>query len=295
MGVHSNIAAMGRRSPAMGERKNMRAALLDTKGPEVRTGLLADGAKSITLEEGAAIELTYDPAARECGTAARLYCDYQQLATTVGPGSMILLDDGLIALEVEATRPAREGGDPHGAVECRVRNGGVLGATKGVNLPGAILELPAMTEKDKDDLRWCVENDFDYVAASFVRKAHDVRSVVAFLERCCDDVRRARAKAQGVPPEDVEVLRPLVISKIESQEGVLNFDEILAASDGIMVARGDLGVEIPFAELLVIQKRMVRQCNEAGKPVIVATQMLDSMQRNPRPTRAEVTDVGNGA
>ena len=293
MGVHSNIAAMGRRSPAMGERKNMRAALLDTKGPEVRTGLLADGAKSITLEEGAAIELTYDPAARECGTAARLYCDYQQLATTVGPGSMILLDDGLIALEVEATRPAREGGDPHGAVECRVRNGGVLGATKGVNLPGAILELPAMTEKDKDDLRWCVENDFDYVAASFVRKAHDVRSVVAFLERCCDDVRRARAKAQGVPPEDVEVLRPLVISKIESQEGVLNFDEILAASDGIMVARGDLGVEIPFAELLVIQKRMVRQCNEAGKPVIVATQMLDSMQRNPRPTRAEVTDVGN--
>ena len=149
------------------------------------------------------------------------------------------------------------------------------------------LQLPSMTEKDKADMEWGVRsNEIDIVAASFVRKGGDVRSVKAHLERCIQ-----KAKVDGILPRDV--VRPWVVSKIENHEGILNFRDILAESDGIMVARGDLGVEVPFEELLILQKEMVRECNLAGKPVIVATQMLDSMQHNPRPTRAEVTDVGN--
>ena len=164
-------------------------------------------------------------------------------------------------------------------------NSGPIKKNKGVNLPDTELDLPALTEKDKRDLKWSCEVGADFVAASFIRTAGNVRSVKAFLDRCIAELPQP---TDGSPAP----LRPLVISKIESKEGVDNFDEVLRESDGIMVARGDLGVEIPFRKVFAAQKMMVTKCNEVGKPVIVATQMLDSMQRNPRPTRAEVTDVG---
>ena len=170
------------------------------------------------------------------------------------------------------------------SVTCIALNGGPIKKNKGVNLPGAELDLPALTDKDKRDLKWSVEKGADFVAASFIRTAGNVRSVKAFLDRCIAEL----PLSEGQLPR----LRPLVISKIESKEGVDNFDAILKESDGIMVARGDLGVEIPFRKVFAAQKMMVEKCNAHGKPVIVATQMLDSMQRNPRPTRAEVTDVG---
>jgi len=194
--------------------------------------------------------------------------DYEALGSTVSVGGTVLLDDGLIGLEVVEIDAVS------GDVRTRVMNGGPIKANKGVNLPGCVLQLPALTAKDRLDLQWAVESGADAVAASFIRSGANVRSVIAHLERCCDKVGR--------------VTRPIVISKIESAEGVDHFDEILEASDGIMVARGDLGVEIPFEKVFAEQKRMVALCNSAGKPVIVATQMLDSMQKNPRPTRAEV-------
>ena len=168
---------------------------------------------------------------------------------------------------------------------CVALNAGPIKKNKSVNLPNSVLDLPALTDKDKRDLKWSCTVGADYLAASFIRSGPNVRSIKAYLDRC---IAELPPPEDGAPPR----LRPLVISKIESKEGVDNFDDILLESDGIMVARGDLGVEIPYAKVFAAQKMMVEKCNAAGKPVIVATQMLDSMQKNPRPTRAEVTDVG---
>lgn len=243
----------------------MCAIMLDTKGPEIRTGKLVND-QDILLTAGSTITLITDNT--HLGTADKIAHSYDAMATTVQEGSEILIDDGLIGLTVVSTDP--ESGD----VVCRVKNNGMLGGTKGVNLPGAKVVLPALTEKDKSDLKFGCEQQVDMVAASFIRKASDVRDIRKHLERHGGSSIK-------------------IISKIENQEGLHNFDEILEASDGIMVARGDLGVEIPIEMVSIAQKMMISKCNVAGKPVITATQMLESMIKNPRPTRAESTDVAN--
>ena len=191
---------------------------------------------------------------------------YKGLADDVKPGNTILIDDGLVGLLVKEVN-----GDD---IVCEVQNSGIVKNHKGVNVPGVKVNLPAITEKDRGDIEFGIEQGIDFIAASFVRKVSDVLAIREILEAN----NAAHIK---------------IISKIENQEGVDNLDEIIAVSDGIMVARGDLGVEIPTEEIPVVQKIMIKKCNEAGKPVITATQMLDSMIRNPRPTRAEVTDVAN--
>ena len=274
-GKHSHLAT----PPDMFVPPNVRAVLVDTKGPEIRTGPLPGDAAELQIDVGATVELHVDQVVEEDPSSEilKLNVDYKSIATTVKVGSQVLLDDGLIALEVTEI-------DPKGQfVVTTALNGGPIKKNKGVNLPGAQLDLPALTEKDKRDLEWACKVGADYVAASFIRTPENVRSVVAYLDRCVASL----PDVNGRRP-----LRPLVISKIESKEGVDNFDKILEESDGIMVARGDLGVEIPYSKVFAQQRRMVDACNLAGKPVIVATQMLDSMMRNPRPTRAEVTDVG---
>ena len=181
-------------------------------------------------------------------------------------GSTILIDDGLIGLTVVDIRGTE--------IECRIVNGGTIKSKKGVNVPGVKISLPGITEKDANDIVFGIEQGVDFIAASFVRKASDVMEIRELLER---------HNASHIQ----------IISKIENQEGVDNLDEILEVSDGLMVARGDLGVEIPAEEVPVVQKQMIKKCNIVGKPVITATIMLDSMQRNPRPTRAEASDVAN--
>ncbi|MFR4763623.1 MAG: pyruvate kinase, partial [Anaerococcus obesiensis] len=192
---------------------------------------------------------------------------YEGLPQDVEKGSIISVDDGLIQLEVIEIKDGTE-------IVCRVQNNGVISNNKGVNLPGRVTNLPSITPKDVDDIKFGIENGIDMIAASFVRKKEDIY-----------DIRKVLEDHGG---EDI-----LIISKIESQEGVDNADEIIEASDGIMVARGDLGVEIRTELIPLVQKEIIRKCNKAAKPVITATQMLDSMQRNPRPTRAETTDVAN--
>jgi len=258
---------------------NLRAVLLDTQGPEIRTGILAgDGGKTkITLQKNDPITLTTDEAFRDRCDASKLFINYADLANSIGPGSSVLLDDGAVSLQVVSVDAAL------GEVECIVENTGLLGSRKGVNLPGATVTLPPMTEKDREDLLFGVSRDVDFVAASFVRKADDVIAIRELLE--AETIRLFGADHRA----------PLIISKIENGEGMLNFASILDASDGIMVARGDLGVEIPMETVFAAQKDMIRQCREQGKPVVVATQMLESMIKNPRPTRAEVSDVANAA
>ena len=236
--------------------------ILDTKGPEIRTGNFADG--KVELKEG-------DNFLIKCGEEVigdktKCSISYKELYLDVVPGNMILIDDGLVGLEVEKV----EGKDIH----CIVRNSGVVGSKKGVNVPGVSINLPAITEKDIEDLKFGIKIGVNIVAASFVRKASDVLQVRKILNENGGE-------------------HVLIFSKIENQEGVNNLDEILKFSDGIMVARGDLGVEIPIEQVPLVQKMMIEKCNYAGKPVITATQMLDSMIRNPRPTRAEASDVAN--
>nr|WP_294491532.1 pyruvate kinase [uncultured Mediterraneibacter sp.] len=238
------------------------AILLDTKGPEIRTGQLKDG-KKVTLENGAVFTLTTKEVE---GDQSRVSITYEGLPDDVEKGSTILIDDGLIGLKVTKKTDTD--------IICEVVNGGELGEKKGVNVPNVAVRLPALTEKDKDDLRFGVEQGVDFIAASFVRNAECVLTIKAFL------------KELGAPYIPI-------IAKIENAEGILNIDEIIRAADGIMVARGDLGVEIPAEEVPYLQKVMIQKCNDNFKPVITATQMLDSMIRNPRPTRAEVTDVAN--
>ena len=240
------------------------AFMLDTKGPEIRTGSFgADQNTKMSFTKGDKITLT----TREVeGTKDLLYVNYAGLPNDVEVGGHILIDDGLVDLLIDSI----EGTEIH----CTFQNSAVLKGRRGVNVPGAKLQLKAMTEKDKDDLRFAVENDFDYIAASFIRKPQDVLDMKAFLDSCGKHSIK-------------------IISKIENQEGLDNFDAILEVTDGIMVARGDLGVEIPEERVPAAQKMMIKKCIKAGKPVITATQMLESMQKNPRPTRAEVSDVAN--
>ena len=237
------------------------AALLDTKGPEIRTGLLKDG-KKVVLTEGQEFILT---TRKVEGDETIGHINYAGLPQDVSEGNQILIDDGLIELQVVKS----EGTE----ITCTVINGGELGQRKGVNVPNVKVKLPALTEKDKEDIWFGIEEGFDFIAASFVRNADAIIEIKQML-----DVAGANLK---------------VIAKIENAEGIENIDSIIAASDGIMVARGDMGVEIPAERVPYIQKEIIRKCNEASKPVITATQMLDSMIRNPRPTRAEVTDVAN--
>lgn len=200
------------------------------------------------------------------GDAQRVSITYDGLAEDVDRGKKILIDDGLIELEVMK----KDGKD----IQCRIINGGELGERKGINVPNVPVRLPAITEKDKEDIKFGVEQDIDFIAASFVRNAECILEIKAYLKSL---------HAQYIP----------IIAKIENAEGIRNIDEIIRAADGIMVARGDLGVEIPAEELPYLQKMLIQKCNSNFKTVITATQMLDSMIRNPRPTRAEVTDVAN--
>ena len=237
------------------------ALLLDTKGPEIRTGTFKEG--KTYLNEGDDVVICKEDVE---GTAAKFSCTYKQLAEDIGVGSKILIDDGLIELTVKNIC--------NGDVYCTVVNGGEISNRKSINLPNTKIRLPALTDKDKSDLLFAVENEFDFIAASFVRRARDVQEIRQVLDHAGD---------HGIN----------IISKIENKEGIDNFDEILKVSDGLMVARGDLGVEIPAAEVPAIQKESIQKCHQSGKITITATQMLDSMIRNPRPTRAEVSDVAN--
>jgi pyruvate kinase len=242
------------------EERNFIALMLDTRGPEIRTGNLKQG--TVHLQEGQNYTLT---SAVVPGDEHAVSVNYPGLAGDVEPGMKILLDDGLIILEVLAV----DGPE----VRCRVETGGELKGNKGVNIPGARLNLPAMSGKDREDILFAVKNDFDYIAASFVRKATDVIAIRAILEEHRSNIH--------------------IVAKIENQEGVDNLEQVLQVADGIMVARGDLGVEIPAENVPLVQKMIISRCNVLGKPVITATQMLDSMIRNPRPTRAEASDVAN--
>lgn len=237
------------------------ALLCDTKGPEIRTGKF-DPPK-VTLKAGQ----TYTLLTEECvGNEERCSISYRELPRDVTRGSRILIDDGLVEMRVMETTDTE--------ITCRVINGGVVSSNKGINVPGVHLNMPYMSEKDLGDLAFAVENEFDFVAASFVRSADDVIEIRHELDRLgSHDIR--------------------LIAKIENSDGVENIDEIIHVSDGIMVARGDLGVEIPLEEIPVIQKMLIKKAYYAGKQVITATQMLDSMMKNPRPTRAESTDVAN--
>ncbi len=238
------------------------AILLDTKGPEIRTGVLENGGK-VLLREGEEFTLTSEEIA---GNEKKVYQTYPQLAKDVKPGDTILIDDGLIGLTVMEI----QGLD----IVCQIKNGGELGQRKGINVPNVSVNLPAITERDREDIVFGIEQGIDFIAASFVRNADAVREIRAIL------------KEHGADHVDI-------ISKIENSEGIANIDKIIAVSDGIMVARGDMGVEIPAYEVPHVQQMIVQKCNQKSKPVIIATQMLDSMIRNPRPTRAEVTDVAN--
>ena len=237
------------------------ALLLDTKGPEIRTGNFDQ--PEVLLEEGQKFTITMKDV---IGTKEICTVSYKGLANDVVAGDTILIDDGLVGLRVEEVN-----GDD---ILCIVENSGIVKNHKGVNVPGVKINLPALTDKDISDIEFGISQGIDFIAASFVRKVSDVLAIREVLERN--------------NATDIQI-----ISKIENQEGVDNLDDIIAVSDGIMVARGDLGVEIPTEEIPVVQKMMIAKCNKAGKPVITATQMLDSMMRNPRPTRAEVTDVAN--
>ncbi|MDY4040987.1 MAG: pyruvate kinase [Collinsella sp.] len=240
--------------------------LLDTKGPEVRTGLLKDH-KKVEVHTGDKIIVTAQPTSEEfAGTSEHISLDYLALPSEVVPGSRILIDDGLVGLEVESV----DGADIH----CVVLNNGLIGERKGVNMPNVNISLPAITERDRQDILFGLTQNIDYIAASFIRDGAGVEEI------------RTLCRENG--GEHVTIF-----PKIECALGVDNFDDILEHSDGIMVARGDLGIEIAPELVPHIQKKIIKKCNDAYKPVITATQMLDSMQHNPRPTRAEVADVAN--
>lgn len=239
------------------------ALVLDTKGPEIRTGKLESGDEKVLIEEGQTFTFLYDDV---IGNNTKTSIGYKNLYQDVVKGARILVDDGAIEFEVIEIKDKD--------IICKALNNGKLGSRKTVNVPGLKLNLPALSEKDITDITAGIKAGFDYIAASFVRRADDVQQIRKLLN-------------------DNGGERVGIISKIESQEGIDNFEEILALSDGIMIARGDMGVEIPMEQVPVVQKAMIKRCNAVGKPVITATQMLESMISNPRPTRAEVSDVAN--
>ena len=236
------------------------AAMLDTKGPEVRLKSFKDG--SVELKEGSEFTLCTNEVE---GDETRCSITYNDLPGDVKAGDAILLDDGLVRMTVLETTPT--------TIRCKVLNSGVMKNNKGVNIPGVRLSMPYVSQRDREDILFGIREGFDYIAASFVRTAADIRELRQILDQNNSHIR--------------------IIAKIENREGVSNLADILAVADGIMVARGDMGVEIDFTEIPVIQKDMIARCVACGKPVITATQMLDSMVENPRPTRAEITDVAN--
>ncbi len=244
------------------EEKKPIAILLDTKGPEIRTGVLQND-EEVLLKAGDEFTLTTEEIT---GDVQKVSITYAGLVQDVKEGSRILIDDGLIELKVEDKTDTE--------IHCRIVNGGRLGERKGINVLDVTVRLPGITEKDKEDIRFGVEQKIDFIAASFVRNADCILEIKSLLKKL---------NASSIP----------VIAKIESTEGIRNIDEIIRAADGVMIARGDLGVEIPEEDVPYVQKLIIQKCNDHFKPVIVATQMLDSMMYHPRPTRAEVTDVAN--
>ena len=237
------------------------AALLDTKGPEIRIGDIEGG--KVELKKGQTFVLTTEDIV---GNAEIVSITYKQLYKDVKPGDSILIDDGLIGMEVQKI----DGEE----IVCQVKNGGFISNHKGVNVPGVELKMPFVSQKDYEDIVFAAEQDYDFIAASFTRTADDILEIRKILEE---------KGGQYIH----------IIAKIENMQGVENCEEILRVADGIMIARGDMGVEIPLEEVPVIQKKLIRMALKASKPVITATQMLDSMIKNPRPTRAETSDVAN--
>ncbi|KAK1830103.1 pyruvate kinase [Podospora conica] len=241
------------------------AIALDTKGPEIRTGNTT-GDADIPIAAGTVMNITTDEKyATSCDTE-NMYVDYKNITKVIQVGRIIYVDDGVLAFDVLEIVDEK-------TIKVRARNNGCISSRKGVNLPNTDVDLPALSEKDKADLRFGVKNNVDMVFASFIRRGQDIK-----------DIRDVLGK---------EGARIQIIAKIENRQGLNNFPEILAETDGVMVARGDLGIEIPAAEVFAAQKKIIAMCNKAGKPVICATQMLESMIKNPRPTRAEISDVGN--
>ena len=238
--------------------------MLDTKGAEIRTTVEKDG--KIEFNAGDKVRISMDDSIE--GTHEKIAVTYPGLYDDVHVGGHVLFDDGLIDMIIDEKDEANH------ELACTVQNHGLLGSRKGVNAPGVSINLPGITEKDSSDIRFGLEQGINYIAASFVRKPEDIEDIRALLkEKNMEDVQ--------------------IFPKIESQEGIDNFEAIMAVADGLMVPRGDMGVEIPAENVPLVQKKMIRRCNEMGKPVITATQMLDSMEENPRPTRAEVSDVAN--
>jgi pyruvate kinase len=242
------------------------AVMLDTKGPEIRSGFFADGAKKVFLTKGDTLVLTADYDFK--GDKNKIACSYPSLATSVSTGQSILVADGSLVLTVLSVDVGA------GEVTCRVENNAAIGERKNMNLPGVVVDLPTLTEKDVSDIQnWGCKHEVDFVAASFVRKGSDVTYIREVLGDYNNKIK--------------------IICKIENVEGMENYQDILKETDGIMVARGDLGMEIPPEKVFLAQKMMIREANIAGKPVVTATQMLESMVSNPRPTRAECSDVAN--
>ena len=263
---HSQQSSHTRRRRSLSLSNHATGVLLDTKGPEIRSGFFADGKKKIELVKGATLTLTTDYSFK--GDSSKLACSYPALPTSVTPGQTILVADGSLVLTVLSCDVSA------GEVVTRIENNAAIGERKNMNLPGVVVDLPTLTEKDISDItEWGVPNGIDFIAASFVRKASDVTKIREVLG-----------------PENQHIK---IICKIENQEGLENYDEILEVTDGIMVARGDLGMEIPPEKVFLAQKMMIRKANIVGKPVVTATQMLESMIQNPRPTRAECSDVAN--
>ncbi|PSS15225.1 hypothetical protein M430DRAFT_51837 [Amorphotheca resinae ATCC 22711] len=241
------------------------AIALDTKGPEIRTGNTV-GDKDIPISAGTEINITTDEKYATACDDKNMYVDYKNITKVIEPGRIIYVDDGVLAFDVLEIVDDK-------TIRARARNNGNISSKKGVNLPNTDVDLPALSEKDKADLRFGVKNNVDMVFASFIRRGDDIKAIREVL---------------GKEGENIQI-----IAKIENRQGLNNFAEILKETDGVMVARGDLGIEIPAAEVFAAQKKMIAMCNIAGKPVICATQMLESMIYNPRPTRAEISDVGN--
>ncbi len=238
--------------------------MLDTKGAEIRTTVQKEGKLHFNI--GDEVRISMDASLE--GTKEKIAVTYPGLFDDVHVGGHVLFDDGLIDMQIESKDEANK------ELVCKVLNEGTLGSRKGVNAPGVSINLPGITEKDSDDIRFGLDNEINFIAASFVRKPQDVLDIRELLE-------------------EKNMTHVQIFPKIESQEGIDNFDEIIKVSDGLMIARGDMGVEIPAENVPLVQKSLIKKCNAAGKPVITATQMLDSMQENPRPTRAEASDVAN--